>query len=79
VIDRAGDDFSEFIVEAHSVFLNTKNQSQTGHKSVTYFETKDENRAIDILEGTVYVMNEAGSTIAKYDLGYGFPVESGKQ
>ena len=65
-------DFSEYVEEVKSVFLNTGNQSASGHPSVTYFVPgKDD--CVDIYEGTVYVMNEAGKTIAKYDLGYGNP------
>jgi hypothetical protein len=63
-------DFSEFVEEVKSVFFNTGNQSVSGHPSVTYF-VPGSDRCIDIYEGTIYVMNENGKTIAKYDLGYG--------
>lgn len=65
-------DMSEYIEEAKSVFLNTGNQSASGHQSVTYFVPGND-RAYDIYEGVIYVMNESGKTIAKYDLGYGNP------
>jgi hypothetical protein len=66
-------DFSEFVEEARTVFYNTAAQSVSGHPSVTYFKDDREGKAIDVYEGLVYVMNEGGKTIAKYDLGYGFP------
>ena len=62
-------DFREWIEEATSVALNTAAQSQTGHRSVTYFT--DDGRPQEVFEGTIYVMNENGNTIARYDLGYG--------
>jgi hypothetical protein len=65
-------DFSEFVEEVNSVFLNTGHQSATGSQSVTYFKPGSD-RAYDVYEGVIYVMNENGKTIAKYDLGYGNP------
>lgn len=64
--------FSEFIEEAKTVFYNTAVQSASGHPSVSFFKDNGMDGGIDVYEGTVYVMNEAGATIAKYDLGYGF-------
>ena len=75
--DFSRNDFSEFIEEARTVFYNTPSQSGTKHHSVTYF-APGRDTPIDIYEGTIYVMNEAGKTIANYDLGYGFIKSEGE-
>jgi hypothetical protein len=63
-------DGTEWVEEAKSVCSNTAEQSATHNPSVTYFTNDKEMRCIDIYEGTIYVMNENGKTIADYYLLY---------
>lgn len=71
-------DGSEFIKEASTVFLNTPKQSPTGRSSVSFFVpllpavpigTEVGHECVDVYEGTVYVMNGNGKTVANYALG----------
>jgi len=53
----------ELVKTVHSVMRRPGNETETGSACITYFEN---DRAIDVYDAQVYVMNENGKTIADY-------------
>jgi hypothetical protein len=62
----------ELVKEVESVMLRPSKETASGHDCVTYFPVSNPSNpeiAVDVLEGTVYVMNSNGKTVADYYLG----------
>jgi hypothetical protein len=57
----------ETIDEAKKVICRPGKESMTGHPCVTYWQPGS-NDAIDVFDGTIYVMNSNGKTVADYHL-----------
>lgn len=62
-----GTDGNESVVEALSVFMNTREELKL-QPSLVYYFVPGESTAREVREGDVYVMNENGKTIADYHL-----------
>jgi hypothetical protein len=62
-------DGRETVKEINSVTLRPANESSSGSRCLTYFGFQNnEFYATDVFNGTVYIMNENGKTIANYVL-----------
>jgi hypothetical protein len=68
----------EEIKEIKSAMLRPGCESYSGWPCITYFETGNESKAIDVFDGDVYIMNENGKTVADYCLGHPKNFETGK-
>jgi hypothetical protein len=68
VIEASG---LEQVREVRSVMLRPAKESLTGSPCLTYFLDSGEgwSNSVDVYDGTVYVMNENGKTVASYFLG----------
>jgi hypothetical protein len=68
VIEASG---LEQVREVRSVMLRPAKESLTGSPCLTYFMDSNEgwSNSVDVYEGTAYVMNENGKTVASYFLG----------
>ena len=63
----------EMVREARSVMLRPPAESPTGSPCLTYFTESGDGdnwpNTVDVYDGTIYIMNENGNTIASYFLG----------
>lgn len=62
-----GADGNEMVKEVTSVFMRPSEQSKLIHQSVYFFRPNGD-LAETIEDGDVYVMNDAGKTIADYHI-----------
>lgn len=69
------EDGRELLKEVSSVMRRPGEETLTRSDCITYFE--DEN-AIDVFDGTIYVMNENGKTIAVYKVSSKWIVPQGE-
>jgi hypothetical protein len=58
----------EEVKEIKSAMLRPGCETYLGLPCVTYFETGNDGKAIDVFDGDIYIMNESGRTIADYSL-----------
>lgn len=59
----------EYIKEVKSVVLRPAQESASSSRCFTYYD-RESDVAFDIFEGTVYVMNGEGKTVANYNFPY---------
>jgi hypothetical protein len=60
-------DGSELVKEIDSVMKRPAKESASNASCLTYFEKRhDGNQAVDVFDGTMFIMNENGKTVANY-------------
>lgn len=60
------EDGHEIVKEIESIMRVPAKESVTKSAHLIYWNVEDKGQAIEIYDGTVYVMNENGKTIANY-------------